>query len=1046
MNRMTRVWACGRRVALGVLGFISLHAQSALVAEYRFEETSYAGTAGEVIDSSGNGNHGTMVGGVTSVAGGKVCRGMYVPRNTDATIQAFNTGMDVNTIGNKGTISFWYKSVKTGSEHRMLFDASPSAAGRFYLYRDDANSGVDLNFHASDGGGSLRDVDKLNAVTDESWAHIAVTWSFAAGSSASRMRLYVDGVLDDTETYTVSSGALNSAIGNLFFGDQSSASYYAEVQNSAYGYIDQIRIYNHELTASEVSTDMSASPTCSNLHHLVITTAAASVAAGASTTFTVKACADAACSTLYTGGVSGTLSLSGTGLTVSYTSGPGFTIASGSSTATVVASASPTGTLNVSASAISPTPVTTPLVYCGLGVTATSSTSCALPVTSQLHHLELTSASASGLTCTPNTFTVKACQDAACSTTYTGGITGNLALTGTGVTVNYPSGAGFTIASGSSSATVSAQVTTAGSVTASLTSLSLTPSGSPQLYCGMGAAASSSGTCAYATASAALLLSAVNHAAEASSTLTVSAVRASDNATTCIPAFASVSKSVTLKCAYGNPTSGTLPVRVGGTALNSGANAAAACDAGGRSISLSFNASGTASATLQYADVGQMTVSGSYTGSSGSETGLSMAGSTTFIALPASLAISGVTAGPVKAGSSFGATVTARNSAGNAAPNFGKEATPATVTLGFTKAKPVGGFNGTFSGSLGTFSGGIASATNLSWSEVGHGDLSAALTGGTYLGVSNPLSTSTGSAGSVGAFIPHHYAVTTTDACGAFTFSGQPFGVKVTAYNAANGVTQNFDGTGSMTPIQAVALTLSAASNSAGIAGTLANGAVAASSFTKGVADITALSASPVPPNFTFTNKPAAPTTISLRATDGSGITSSGYSEGAVILRSGRLKLFNKFGSEKQDLKVDAHSQYWTGRAWVINALDNCTKVPTASMALSNYQDNRGVATATWTTAPAGQLSIAGGKGQISFSTPSSAKPGSVDLALNLGNTATDQSCLSAHPGTTAAKQDWLRGHNGSCSASADRDPSARLTFGIYSPETVKTIHARELF
>ena len=35
----------------------------------------------------------------------------------------------------------------------------------------------------------------------------------------------------------------------------------------------------------------------------------------------------------------------------------------------------------------------------------------------------------------------------------------------------------------------------------------------------------------------------------------------------CTPAFASVSKPVTLSCSYANPTSGTLPVRVGGTPL-----------------------------------------------------------------------------------------------------------------------------------------------------------------------------------------------------------------------------------------------------------------------------------------------------------------------------------------------------------------------------------------------------------------------------------------------------------------------------------------------
>lgn len=1028
-----------RPAVLGITALMCMASHAALVAEYRFEETSYNGAAGEVIDSSGNGNHGTMVGGVTSDASGKVCRAMFVPRNQNSSIQALNTGLDVNTIGNRGTISFWYKSVKTGSEHRMLFDASPSAAGRFYLYRDDDDSGVDLNFHASDGGGTLRNVDKLNAVSDQVWAHIAVTWVFTSGSSASRMRVYVNGALDDSQSFTVSSGALNSAIGNLFFGDQASSTYYAEAQNSAYGYFDQIRIYNHEQTASEVSADMSASPPCSNLHHLAITTASSSIGVGASTIFTVTACADAACTALYTGGVSGTVSLTGTGMGTTYTKGPAFTIASGSSSTTVVASASPTGTLNVSASSISPSPVSSPAVYCGFGVAATGTSSCALPVTAALHHLELSSDSSSGLTCAPSTFKIKACQDASCATLYTGGITGNLVLAGSGMTANYPSGSGFTIASGSSSTTVQAQVTTVGSLTASLSSLSLTPSGSPQFYCGMGTAASSAGSCAYSTAGAALLLSAPNHVSEAASTLNVSAVRSSDSAPgVCVPAFASVNKSVTLKCAYANPATGSLPVRVGGTALNAAANTAAACDTGGRSVSLSFNATGTATAALQYADVGQVTVSGSYTGS-GPEAGLSMTGSTSFTALPASLEISSVTAAPIKAGNSFGATVTVRNAAGNAVPNFGKESVPATVAISFARTKPTPGFDGAFNGFLGAFSAGTASATNLAWTEVGHGDLTATLTGGTYLGVSKALSTSA----AVGAFIPHHFTVVSPDACGDFTFSGQPFGVTVTALNAANAITRNYDGTGGMTPLQASDVNLAVVANSAGTGGAPANATVAAARFSQGVATWAASSASP---KFTFTDKTGVPTTISLRATGSHGVSSSGYQEGQVNLRSGRLKVFNKFGSERQSLEVDVQSQYWTGRAWVINAKDSCTTVIKEAMALSNYQDNRGVASAAWSTAPKDPLAISGGKGKITFLAPSPTKSGSVDLALNLGNTAADQSCLGTHPGTTAANRDWLRGQNGSCAASHDRDPSARLTFGIYSPETVKTIHARELF
>jgi MSHA biogenesis protein MshQ len=39
----------------------------------------------------------------------------------------------------------------------------------------------------------------------------------------------------------------------------------------------------------------------------------------------------------------------------------------------------------------------------------------------------------------------------------------------------------------------------------------------------------------------------------------------------------------------------------------------------------------------------------------------------------------------------------------------------------------------------------------------------------------------------------------------------------------------------------------------------------------------------------------------------------------------------------------------------------------------------------------------------------------------------------------------WLRSLNG-CANDYSRDPSARATFGVFSPESKATIHVRELF
>jgi MSHA biogenesis protein MshQ len=128
-------------------------------------------------------------------------------------------------------------------------------------------------------------------------------------------------------------------------------------------------------------------------------------------------------------------------------------------------------------------------------------------------------------------------------------------------------------------------------------------------------------------------------------------------------------------------------------------------------------------------------------------------------------------------------------------------------------------------------------------------------------------------------------------------------------------------------------------------------------------------------------------------------------------------------------------AQYWSGSSWVLNGDDGCTTLPANAFFLT------GGPAATMT---ASAVNLAGGLGTLTL-TKSTTATGSVDVAANLGTAGNDQSCLSTHGGT-AANRPWLRSRNGSCAATYDRDPSARATFGIYAPETRRTVHVREQF
>ena len=887
----------------------------ARIAEYRMDEYSWNGTVGEVADSSGNAQNGTRVGSATTVSTGQVCRALDVPANTTTAISAVDTSLDVDTgIGNAGTLSFWVRSnvVWTSATAAMLMDATTSASRPFYLMR---NAGGALRFALADSAGTaLVATTAGQSFAAGTWVHVAATWRLAAGAGQSTLRIYINGNLATTTPGTTN-GLLDPSLASLFVGDnRSTATPTGATANSANGQIDEVRVYNFELSAAEIALDLVQTHTCAP----------------------------------------------------------------------------------------------------------------------PLHHLEVRHGSGSGVTCTPSTLTVVACQDAACTTQYTGGVTGTLTATGAGMTVNWPSGAAFAIPSGSGSTTEDVQVTTAGSVVLGATGASPAPTNATS--CNFG-----SPSCTYTAADSGFVFDVPNHVSEVAQTVNVSAVRKSDSAAVCVPAFASVSKSVTFSCAYQNPTTGTLPARVGGTALNAAGSAASACDAGGRAVSLAFNASGVASTTVQYADVGQLQLTARYTGTGASDAGLVMTGSDNFIAAPASFAFSAITAGPIKAGTSFAATVTARNNAGAATPNFGREITAQSATLAFTRAQPTGSgaSDGTFSGSLGAFSAGVASASNLVWAEVGNGNLTATLASGNYLASGLTASGTTGSAGAVGRFIPHHFDVAVTPACASFSYAAQPFTVRITAKNALAATTLNYDGSSATAPnfAQPVAL---ADAPVLGVGSFGSTASIAASAFSAGLANVTT-------PAYTYTAKLTPEKTLVVRATDADAVSSSGYAEGSTPLRSGRLRLSNAFGSEKAALPVTVQAQYWSGNAWVPNGADSCTTVPAAAVVRSGYLDNKGAATTAWSTT-ASAVAISGGTGTLTLTAPSPSVTGSVDLALNLGATTIDQSCLATHPAGAGAALPWLRAQQGSCSAAWDRDPAARATFGIYAPETRKTLHVREIF
>src|SRR5690606_22158259 len=102
--------------------------------------------------------------------------------------------------------------------------------------------------------------------------------------------------------------------------------------------------------------------------------------------YTLRACSNADCSSEYKVGLSGTLSVTGAGMTVSYPSTASFAIPAGQATTTVPVRVTTTGSVTTATlGSLSAVPMASPYVYCGMnGATPSSAGSCTVNVGSSL--------------------------------------------------------------------------------------------------------------------------------------------------------------------------------------------------------------------------------------------------------------------------------------------------------------------------------------------------------------------------------------------------------------------------------------------------------------------------------------------------------------------------------------------------------------------------------------------------------------------------------------------------------------------------------------
>nr|WP_314538956.1 polymer-forming cytoskeletal protein [uncultured Massilia sp.] len=645
--------------------------------------------------------------------------------------------------------------------------------------------------------------------------------------------------------------------------------------------------------------------------------------------------------------------------------------------------------------------------------------------------------------CAPAQVTVKACANAACTASYTNGTTVFL----------QPANQRLYIGStGSASADLALQPT-------DRLVLSLLRDGAkPPTSCSSSDGATSDCAIKVAKVGLELLLNENQPsdkqsfvAAEEASRMPPLKIRAQiydDNENACKALFDSGKQTIGLSFYYADPSTGTIQPSIGGTPFTARKEI---------QMPLEFK-NGVAETTLAYEDAGKLVLNASYAGH-----GWVASGSLGVVAAPAAFTIGTELTAPYFAGKSFVAKVTAINRKGVKTPNFGKELEPVPVRLGGTPCGE-GWANGFVAPSApSAIEGGVQTFAPTPQSDMPRMDETGALyltakLDASYLGSGISPTGTTGPpaqpcSAPLGPFIPAYFLLEESADWGRTTqqdgekrkqyYSGEPaMQWKLSARNLKRDVTVNYTAGRSARDVDLIAIDAAApagttAPTTLGVLGTpkqcvsTASHFVCAEDFVDGVATW-------IKGSFTFANRQTAPLTAKLRATD-TDKASSSYApkEPKVVVRSGRVRLSNAFGSARQPLSMPFNLEYWDGRAWVRNMDDSTTEFHTPALALP---------TGAHITPTFGKL--VRGAGTILLNRGTATGTTSFPVALNLGTAPKDNACspLNPKPGSTGADMAFLRSADANCTDAKPHDPWARASFGVFSDETRRIIHVREVF
>ena len=221
---------------------INVQVTSGLVAWWKFDE----GSGSTATDSSGNGNTGTLVNSPTWVAGHAVNALSFNGSNQYVNLPTTGINQDNQAF----SVSAWINTNDITVYQKIVGNSTPHGAwgvnnGYTALFGINGGGSVGFYFGKTQVWYAVQNTGDL--LSNNTWYHLVGTYD--GSLSTSGIKIYVDGVLQST-TPDGSFGSTPSATDLWKIGGDGAS---GNIENVFNGSIDEVRIYNRELTPTEIT-------------------------------------------------------------------------------------------------------------------------------------------------------------------------------------------------------------------------------------------------------------------------------------------------------------------------------------------------------------------------------------------------------------------------------------------------------------------------------------------------------------------------------------------------------------------------------------------------------------------------------------------------------------------------------------------------------------------------------------------------------------------------------------------------------------------------